>query len=330
LLTARVDGAPTDLAPYLERLVPGDGDRPVYADYDLRVTYNRQYVEAMYAVAGDPLRAELVDAMGRLVEPVVVAGRTPHPILPVDVGIFVDRLVDSGCVGLDPTTIAGNDETTYRTRLACRTAYEVRLRGGGHTEPLHRWAFTTSRWRTFVEHISDLRPTPWEVALPAGADLAAVAALLGAAGDRDAEDESFRQAWQQHLGQPLGTLPHRSDVTVLWESPGTLPGVRALAIVSPEPLFTDRVSVRLLDPDGVEVPLGWLRSRDGARALAVPLTGGSPVPLPMGAWRLEFRHRLTGVLGLPDLSRQGNSADESATWAFTVAAAPDRLVDLEA
>lgn len=330
VLTARVDGAPAEVAPYLERLVPGDGDRPVYADYDLRVTYNRQYVEAMYAVAGDPLRAELVDGMGRPVEPVAVPGRTPHPVLPVDVGIFVDRLVQSGCVSLDPTTIVGNDETSYRTRLATRTAYEVRLRGGGHNEPLHRWAFTTSRWRTFAEHVADLRPAPWEVALPAAAGLAAVGALLDAVGDRDAEDGAFRQAWQQHLGQPLGTLPGRSEVTLLWASPGTLPAVRALAVASPEPLFMARVSVRLLDPDGAEAPLGWLRSRDGTRALAVPLAGGAPAPQPAGDWRLDFRHRLTGVAGLPDLSRQGNTADEVATWAFTVGDAPGPLVDPEA
>jgi hypothetical protein len=330
VLDVVVDGAPAELAPYLHELVPGDGDRPVYADYDLRVTYNRQYVEAMYTVAGDPLRAELYDAMGRLVEPVAVPGRTDQPALPPDVAIFVDRLLESGCVGLDPATIVGNDETVYRTRLATRTAYEVRLRGGGHAEPLHRWAFTTSRWRSFAEHVADLRPAPWDVALPAAANLAAVAALLGAAGDRDAEDDALRQALQQHLGQRLGTLPERGDVTLLWASPDTLPAVRAVAVASPEPLFTGRVLVRLLDSDGAAAPLGWLRGRDGTRALAVPLAGGAPVPLPAGDWRLEFRHRLTGVPGLPDLSRQGSDADEVASWAFTVGAGPVALVDPEA
>ncbi len=330
VLSARVDRAPADVAPYLERLVPGDGDRPVYADYDLRVTYNRQYVEAMYEVAGNPLRAELVDGMGRLVEPVPQRGRTLAPALSADVGIFVDRLVESGCVGLDPTTIAGNDETVYRTRLATRAPYEVRLRGGGHAEPLHRWTFTTSRWRTFAEHVGDLRPDPWEVALPAAANLAAVAALLGATGNRDAEDDAFRAAWQQHLGQALGTLPDRPDVTLLWESPSALPTVRAIAAASPEPLFTGRAVVRLLDPDGAEAPLGWLRSRDGTRGLALPLAGGTPVPLSVGDWRLEFRYRLTGVAGLPDLARGGEAADEVATWAFTVADGPTRLLDPEA
>lgn len=330
VLTVRADGAPAELAPYLERLVPGDGDRPVYADYDLRVTYNRQYVEAMYAVAGDPLRAELADGMGRLLEPVAEPGRTAEPVLPVDVAIFVDRLLDSGCVSLDPTTIAGNDETVYRTRLATRTAYEVRLRGGGHAQPLHRWAFTTSRWRTFAEHVADLRPAPWEVALPAAADLATVTALLAASGNRDAEDDALRQAMEQHLGQRLGTLPDRSDVTLLWASPSTLPAVRALVVASPEPLFTGRMVVRLLDPDGAEAPLGWLRARDGTRALAVPLAGGAPVPLPAGDWRLEFRYRLAGVAGLPDLTRQGSAADEVASWAFTVGDAPVVLVDPEA
>jgi hypothetical protein len=101
-------------------------------------------------------------------------------------------------------------------------------------------------------------------------------------------------------------------------------------VASPEPLLTGRVVVRLLGPDGVAAPLGWLRSRDGTRALAVPLAGGAPVPLPAGDWRLEFRHRLTGVAGLPDLSRQGSAADEVATWAFGVGDGPVELVDPEA
>jgi hypothetical protein len=54
------------------------------------------------------------------------------------------------------------------------------------------------------------------------------------------------------------------------------------------------------------------------------------VRLAPGAYRLEFTYRLTGVAGLPDLSRQGDSSDESGTWSFTVPATPDPIVDPEA
>lgn len=206
----------------------------------------------------------------------------------------------------------------------------MRIRGGGHPEPLHRWTFVTSRYRSFAEHAGDTVAQPWDEALLAGADVAGLAALLGGGLDRDREDDALHLAWQQHLGLPLRTLPERPDLTLLWESVLTLPAVRALAFVSPEPMFVDRVTMRLLAADETEQPVRVLRSRDGTRALLVPQLAGVPVPLPTGTWHLRLRHRLTGVAGQPDLARQGNTADEIVILPFDVPPTPLRLVNPEA
>jgi len=79
------------------------------------------------------------------------------------------------------------------------------------------------------------------------------------------------------------------------------------------------------------VPYRLVRSLDGTRALLVPVdAAGQPVPLAAGSYRADFVFKLTGVSGLPDLSRQGDTSDESASWSFTVPATPDPLVDPEA
>jgi hypothetical protein len=59
-------------------------------------------------------------------------------------------------------------------------------------------------------------------------------------------------------------------------------------------------------------------------------SAGQPVPLGPGQYRLEATYRLTGVAGLPDLSRQGDATDETATWPFTVPTTPEPIVDPEA
>src|SRR5262249_40433772 len=117
-LTVATAGAPADLTPYVQALVPGDGARPVYADYDLRITYNQPYVEAMYTKAGQSLAAELLTANGQPVEPEIVRSRTIQPAISSETTILLDRLRTADCVEVEVDVIAGYDETTYRTRLA--------------------------------------------------------------------------------------------------------------------------------------------------------------------------------------------------------------------
>ena len=148
VLTVSTAGAPADLSPYIQSVAPGDGARPFYADYDLRILYNQPYVEAMYKRAGGRLRADLFTSGGQHVEPEVTHGRTLTPAITSEVGILIDRLDASECVVVDLDTIAGYDITTYRTRLATSTAYEIRISGGGLPDPVHRWSFVTSRYRT--------------------------------------------------------------------------------------------------------------------------------------------------------------------------------------
>ena len=89
---------------------------------------------------------------------------------------------------------------------------------------------------------------------------------------------------------------------------------------------------RRLEPTGAATVRDRLvRSLDGARALLVAVDpAGQPVPLAPGSYRLDATYRLTGIPGLPDLSRQGVSTDETATWSFTVPATPSPIVDRDA
>jgi hypothetical protein len=346
VLTTSTGGAPTDLTPYVASVAPGDGARPFYADYDLRILYNQPYVEAMYVKAGGLLAADLFTAGGQHVEPEVIRSRTVTPAITNEVGILVDQLEQADCIVVDLDTIAGYDTTTYRTRLATSTAYEVRVRGGGLPEPVYRWSFVTSRYRTFTQHLADLRQLPWHERLREGVDWGVIAGRLGAGADRGLEDDAWRTIWQSDLGYPIRTLPERPEVTILWSEPAASEA-RALSVVTPEPLFADERTVLALErkqvtivhtPAGpqlmvtwVDVPHRLVRSLDGTRALLVPVDlAAQPVRFPTGSYRLEATYRLTGVAGLPDLSRQGDSSDESAVWAFTVPVAPSLVVDPEA
>jgi hypothetical protein len=345
-LTVTTGGAPADLTPYVQALVPGDGERPYYADYDLRITYNQPYVEAMYKKAGGFLVAELFTTSGLRVEPEVVRGRTMLPALTAETSILFDQLQHADCIVVDMDTIAGFDETTYRTRLATDTAYEARIRGGGLPDPVYRWTFITSRYRTFAAHLADMRRLPWHERLPAATDFAAIATRLGPFTDRGAEDDAWRAIWQGALGYPIRTLPDRPEATIYWNEPAAFEA-RLLAFASPEPLFASartvltlkrRVVHFVLTPFGRRPIVSWVdvahrlvRSIDGARALLVPVdTAGHPMRLAPGTYRADFVFTLTGVPGLPDLSRQGETSNETASWNLTVPTTPDPLVDPEA
>lgn len=346
VLTVSTAGAPPDLTPYVTSVVPGDGARPFYADYDLRITYDQPYVEAMYQKAGGPLTAGLFTAGGQHVEPEVIRSRTVIPAISSETAVLLDRLRSADCVLVDVDTLAGYDETSYRTRLATSTAYEVRVHGGGLPTPVYRWNFVTSRYRTFAEHLAALRPLPWHERLAANVDWAAVAGRLGPVADRGLEDEAWRTIWQTDLGHPIRTLPERPEVTILWREGGPFEA-RVLVVTSPEPVFaSDRTVLSLkrktirtvLTPARTRMVVTWrdvahrlVRSLDGTRALLVPVDpAAQPVRLMPGTYRLEATFRLTGVAGLPDLSRQGDSSDESAVWPFAVPVLPAPIVDPEA
>jgi hypothetical protein len=346
VLTVSTAGAPADLTPYVQALAPGDGERPFYADYDLRITYNQPYVEAMYQKSGGALVADLFTAGGQRVTPEVIRSRTVLPAISNETAILLDELQSADCVAVNIDSIAGYDETIYRTRLATSTAYEIRINGGGLPDPVYRWSFVSSRYRTFAAQLADFRVLPWHERLAATVTFATMAARLGPFVDRGSEDEAWRAIWQTDFGFPIRTLPDRPEVTLFWTQPADFEA-RAFSLVSPEPLFASDRTVLVLKrkvtrfiftPAGRrpvvtwrEVALRLVRSLDGARAVAVPVgTSGQPVRLAPGAYRLEFTYRLTGVAGLPDLSRQGETTDETGTWSFAVPATPDPIVDPEA
>src|SRR4029077_9101368 len=116
---------------------------------------------------------------------------------------------------------------------------------------------------------------------------------------------------------------------------------------SPEPLFASERTVLALKrkvtrfiftPSGRRPGVArgdaahrLVRSLAGARALVIPVDApGQPVHVAPGSYRFEFTFRLTGVADLPDLSRQGDTTDESGTWSFTVPETPEPIVDPEA
>ena len=187
---------------------------------------------------------------------------------------------------------------------------------------------------------------PWHERLPAATDFTAIAAQLGPLADRGSEDDAWRAIWQGALGYPIRTLPERPEATLYWSEPAAFEA-RLLAFASPEPLFASarteltlkrRVVHFVLTPFGRRPIVSWLdvphrlvRSIDGARALLVPVdAAGQPVRLAPGTYRADFVFRVTGVPGLPDVSRQGETSNETASWTLSVPLTPDPLVDPEA
>jgi hypothetical protein len=195
VLTVSTAGAPADLTPYVQALAPGDGERPFYADHDLRITYNQPYVEAMYQKAGGALVADLFTAGGQRVTPEVIRSRTVLPAISGETAILLDELQSADCVAVNFDSIAGYDETIYRTRLATSTAYEVRINGGGLPDPVYRWSFVTSRYRTFSGHLADFRVLPWHERLAATVTFARIVRRKTKRGARSGRPTSaFRPA----------------------------------------------------------------------------------------------------------------------------------------
>lgn len=345
-LSVPTGGAPTELEPYVHDLAPGDGARPVYADYDLRIAYNQPYVEAMYRKAGEGLFAELFNSAGAKVEPQIVHGHSQQPMLSPETAILVDQLSEGNCVPVDPSAFPGTDLTIYRTRLASSTPYQVMIRGGNHPTPVYTWSFVTSRYRNFRDHVAAFRQLPWHERLADGVNWPAVAAVFGAA-NRDGEEAGWLKVWGDVWDFPVRTPPERPDVTLHWQETGGLEA-RAISLAGPEPLFaserTQCVLTRqkkqlVIHPDWtksivitwVPVATRWIRALDGARSIAIPVdSAGEPTALSGGTYRLEFTYRLTGIPGLMDLSRQSDTSDETASWTFVVPATPDAIVDPEA
>ena len=58
----------------------------------------------------------------------MIRSRTMLPAISSETAILLDELQSADCVVMDIDSIAGYDETIYRTRLATSTAYEVRIK----------------------------------------------------------------------------------------------------------------------------------------------------------------------------------------------------------
>ena len=306
-LTVSTGGAPADLTPYVQAL----GARATARGRSMRTTTCaspttsptwRRCTRRPAAL----LVADLFTAGGQHVEPEVIRSRTVLPAISSETAILLDALQSADCVAVDIDSIAGYDETIYRTRLATSTAYEVRISGGGLPDPVYRWSFVTSRYRTFAEHLADLRPLPWHERL------AATAAI--APRSRRGSDPSLIVRPRTKRGArsgrptsaiPIRTLPERPEVTLFWSAAGRFRGTRARARqpraavrVGPHRARRSNARSRCSSSrrSGRRPMVTWrevahrlVRSLDGARAVLVPVdTSGQPVRLAPGTYRLEF------------------------------------------
>ena len=200
----------------------------------------------MYEKAGGLLRADLFTAGGQQVEPEI--GPRPHGAARAHAR---DRdpprpLLDAPTASTSTSTaIAGYDETTYRTRLATSTAYEVRIIGGGLTEPglpleLRRPAGTAPSRST--------SPTCRE--LPVARAAAGGRRLVGARSAAGSQPGSRSRRGRRGLagdlagaisGYPIRTLPERPRGHAAVE--GAVPRFEAQGarrVAGPEPLLADR------------------------------------------------------------------------------------------
>ena len=118
--------------------------------------------------AGGLLVAELFTSSGQRVEPEVVRSRTSLPALTAETA-------DPARPAADGRLRRGGHRLDRRLRRdhlphAPRHVHGLRSRestAAGSLEPVYRWSFVTSRYRTFAAHLADLRALPWHERLPA-------------------------------------------------------------------------------------------------------------------------------------------------------------------
>jgi hypothetical protein len=306
----RTGGPPDDagaLANYIAYVHPADGSRPVYTGYDLRVQFVEDYVPYLYAAVGEELMIRLFDGQGNplldpegrpLLVPATEVGPTERSTAQQVWEEIYQENVARGCVSGPP--VREESETVLRVDAATapltpNSQYVAQLVSDARPGfALAAWGFTTARFATFTELVTQgrsLAPSLRTTQALAGADFDALARAAGVPTIRYAETFTVT---------PLLDAAGERCVAVLLESPepletGTRLSVTVGGVAAGLYANLDTTRVFLVHPNG-----DW-----GATVLSVRLT-----------WRRD-----PGA-GLPKLTVGGVAGDEVVTFDLDAGSQP--------
>lgn len=261
-----------DLRPYVEYTVPAADARAVFRAYDVGAYFNENYVDAMYQLAGRPLRVLLYDAKGDLVAGLTNEwGENPRLSLSHTEVQWLYSLDQATCVdSLDTHDVPSDQHLNARSApllLRPEASYEARLTADsnedGADEPraVYTWRFITSRFAHFRHHIGSFGDFLWDEHLLRGQpekplvseqELARLQSLVTAERDGlqlpDGDDPRFDEiaalfgfGTEPQDGQPGRWLRPQSqgvDLTLLRDATRRY----AVLLETAEPLHQDRVS----------------------------------------------------------------------------------------
>ncbi len=256
-------GADLDtLEPYTREIVPPRGALAVYRDYDLRVAFNADYVDHMYAANGQTLEIQLRSDAGETLTLANTTAPGREIVLQREERSWLGTLERSTC---QLTMLSSNivTETVVSANLgaaslASRARYDARLAatpGGARegTRPLLQWSFISSAFKNFVDHFSlNGRVRPAELQGVAGAAWAERAGAAIAAQDPWATTEAAERRRRRDIEVEAyerlivavsleSALPQTVELTAVQGGGATW----AFLLRSPEPFDWSRVSLRM-------------------------------------------------------------------------------------
>ncbi len=313
-----------DLSAYIQRTIPTGGGRFHYRGYDLGVEFNESYVEQMFLMAGAPLAIEisdnndqpLRDETGAVIELQNAWGDNPSLTPSVSETFYARHVSAEECATITTTILPPQRglQGLVSQPLEPMTPYTVHLRSSPYS--VYRFAFTTSRYTGFADHISSYRDMVWRQAFSddklSDVEFEAMAAPVLAG-------EATYESLAAELGLGYRRPPEQLEITALHDASRTF----ALLLESPEPFDWGRIELAVLRMRGrgrtEEIVHQRLLNGDGTRGLLFRgSSDGTIRPWPPADYVLDWRFRLDIGPDHPVLKRNGDSADEVAQLKFTL------------
>ncbi len=292
-----VSAPPADLTPYIDSVVLANGGSAHFADYDIDVRFNENYINDMYA---NNLALQVVDENGAVVKYSSGwhhhAGSRPY---------YVDAWISSAQKALGKEFSVSED-------AECDVLYNMVATSGSlpvnktltlqimhqpsdgsdspYTAPLYQQQFATSRYARFADLMAELRTDAWQqtVATTIAIDTT----------------EDFDSVFYSTLSMPTTPLP---DAVPELTSFNDGSSCKALYIAFPEPIEWERLTVALTPASGgSDISYSTIASQDDCRYLLVP--DGT---MTIGEYTFTATYSHSATVDLPELFLQDVSSSES-------------------
>lgn len=157
-------------ASYIDRTLPVDGAKTFYSGYDMGIQFNEAYVKKLYA---NPIKMIIRDRNGKTLEESLGTFLDGFfPLLKWGLLGWLKAKDDGECADPEQPEIPApylNFRTTLPFKLNSLYMVDLVTETPGSEHVLHKFQFTTSRYRNFTEHIlsPDKVKTIETIALPA-------------------------------------------------------------------------------------------------------------------------------------------------------------------